>query len=259
MKRIVQWIKNPYLTLSINGIYAVSNCVLGFLTPSLWFVTVGAYYILLAVMRFSVLKITKSTKDRDIRAFSRKVTGILFVVMAAFLLGMVILSAVKERGSQFHEIVMITIALYTFVKITFAIMGMAKRKTDTPLRYIAFADALVSVCSLQRSMLVSFPGMQPQDIQLMNILTGSAVTLLIVWMGILLTSYRVGRCVDMAKSKLVEINEKIADGVVGGYKKMENGVVDGYKKIEDKFVDQYLTKDGETVEQAKERLKNQQK
>lgn len=34
-------------------------------------------------------------------------------------------------------------------------------------------------------------------------------------------------------------------------------VVDTYTKIEDKFVDAYLTKDGETVEEAKKRLKNQ--
>ena len=62
----------------------------------------------------------------------------------------------------------------------------------------------------------------------------------------------------MAKSKLVKANEKIAEGVVDGYKKIEDGVVDGYKKIEDKFVDQFLTKDGETVEDAKKRLKEEQ-
>ncbi|MBQ4156214.1 MAG: hypothetical protein IJD90_05365 [Clostridia bacterium] len=53
--------------------------------------------------------------------------------------------------------------------------------------------------------------------------------------------------------------KKIEKGVVDGYKKMEKGVVDGYTKIEDKFVDAYLTKDGETIEQAKKRLKNENK
>ena len=73
----------------------------------------------------------------------------------------------------------------------------------------------------------------------------------------------------MAKSKLVKANEKIAESVVSGYKKIENGVVGGYKKIEDgvvggfnkisdKFVDEFLTKDGETVEQAKARLAQEQ-
>jgi len=47
--------------------------------------------------------------------------------------------------------------------------------------------------------------------------------------------------------------------VVEGFAKIEKGVVEGYTKIEDKFVDAYLTKDGETVEEAKKRLQNQDK
>lgn len=62
----------------------------------------------------------------------------------------------------------------------------------------------------------------------------------------------------MARSKLVKVNQNIEKKVVGGYKRIENAVVSGYKKIEDKFVDQYLTKEGETIEEAKIRLKNQQ-
>ena len=73
----------------------------------------------------------------------------------------------------------------------------------------------------------------------------------------------------MAKSKLVKANEKIAEAVVDGYKKIEAGAVGGYKKIEegtvkgfgkivDGFVDRYLTKDGESVEEAKKRLAAEQ-
>ena len=62
----------------------------------------------------------------------------------------------------------------------------------------------------------------------------------------------------MAKSKLVETNEKIAKKVVDTYQKIEDTVVGGYTKIEDAFIDHYLTKDGETVEEAKARLKREQ-
>lgn len=62
----------------------------------------------------------------------------------------------------------------------------------------------------------------------------------------------------MAKSKIIKANEKIADSVTKGYKKIESSVVGGYKKIEDKFVDQFLTKDGETIEEAKSRLNEEQ-
>ena len=65
--------------------------------------------------------------------------------------------------------------------------------------------------------------------------------------------------------KLADVNEKIAEKVVEGYKKIETGVVEGYKKVEqgavegfnkvtDKIVETVFAKEGETVEEAKERL-----
>lgn len=44
-----------------------------------------------------------------------------------------------------------------------------------------------------------------------------------------------------------------------GYKSIEKGAVDGFRKITDEFVDQFLTKEGETVEEAKKRLAEEQR
>ena len=63
--------------------------------------------------------------------------------------------------------------------------------------------------------------------------------------------------------------EKIEKAVVEGYKKIENGVVEGYKKIEDGvvgnfnkmadgFVEKHLVREGETVEDAKDRIAKEQ-
>ncbi len=57
---------------------------------------------------------------------------------------------------------------------------------------------------------------------------------------------------------LADTNDKIAEKVVGGYKKVENAFTSGYKKVEDKFVDKFLRKDGETVEEAKARIVHEQ-
>ncbi len=59
----------------------------------------------------------------------------------------------------------------------------------------------------------------------------------------------------MAKNRVVQANKKIAETVVDGYKKIETGVVSGFEKISDTFVDQFLTREGESVEEAKARLK----
>lgn len=58
----------------------------------------------------------------------------------------------------------------------------------------------------------------------------------------------------MERSKLIKANDKIAEKVVGTFGKIEDTVVNGYIKIEDTFVGRYLTRDGETVEEAKKRL-----
>jgi len=57
------------------------------------------------------------------------------------------------------------------------------------------------------------------------------------------------------EDRVVGAYRKIEDGVVGAYKKIESSVVGAYKNVEDSFVDQYLTREGESPEEAKERLK----
>ena len=44
----------------------------------------------------------------------------------------------------------------------------------------------------------------------------------------------------------------------GCWRKMEDGVVGAYRKVEDGFVDKFLTHEGETVEDAKKRLHEEQ-
>ena len=271
--RVVKIAGDPHVSLTVNFVYAISNFIWGLFSSSWWFITVGAYYAVLTVTRYSVLQIRRrADNDYHVELFARRITGILLIVLSFCIVGVNVLSALKERGTDFGEIVMITVATYTFTKITIAIIGMIKAKhTASPalqtLRNIALADACVSIYSLQRSMLRSFPGMKADDIRLFNILTGTAVWIIVLLLGINLIG---GKYTIMAKSKIVKANERIAGAVTEGYKKIEKGVVDGYKKIEqgvtegytkieDKFVEAYLTKEGETVEEAKARLKKEDK
>lgn len=242
------------LNFGLNFAFGIYNAVLGMLNQSYWFLALAAYFIVLGVMRFAVVLTEKKSDNNVSDVFIMRFTGALLLFMGITLAGITYISASEEKGDRHGEIVMITIAAFAFTKITFAIINFVKaRKNNSAtvriLRNIALADAAVSIFTLQRSMLVSFEGMTSSDIFLMNCLTGTAVYILMFILGVNL----------MAKSKLVKAGQKIADAVVDGYKKVEDTVVKGYTKIEDKFVDQYLTRDGETVEQAKERLKKENK
>lgn len=173
------------LSLIINIVYGIYNIVVGVTSPSWWFLTAGTYYLILSVVRYFVLRVNKNSVENFLKPF----TGIMLMVLSIPLAGMVVLASVKDRGTDFHEIAMITIALYTFVKITLASINLAKSRGHMPerikiLRNISFADAFVSIFSLQRSMLVSFEGMQADEIRIMNIATGSAVCIIVFFLGL---------------------------------------------------------------------------
>jgi hypothetical protein len=221
-------LKNPYTSLAVNFIYGIGNCILGLLANSWWLITVGAYYTVLATTRFAVLQIRRRAKGNyDMELFSKRITGILLVVLSFCVMGVNILSVLKERGTSFHEIVMITIATYTFTKIIIAIVGLIKvRHSASPvlktLRNISLADACVSVYTMQRSMLVTFPGMTASEIRIFNILTGAAVWIVVVLLGVNLIG---GKYTVMAKSKIAKTVAQVSETVTGGYKKVEQGVV----------------------------------
>ena len=111
------------------------------------------------------------------------------MVLSIPLAGIVILAVVRDRGHEIHMIAMIAIAAYAFTKITLATLNLVKSRRSSSqtlitLRNISFADALVSIFALQRSMLVSFDGMNEAQILIMNAVLGSAVCIAVFLLGL---------------------------------------------------------------------------
>lgn len=59
---------------------------------------------------------------------------------------------------------------------------------------------------------------------------------------------------ETIEENVVDTYRKIEDGVVGTYQKIEDSVVGAFNKVSDKFIGKFLTREGETVEEAKQRL-----
>ena len=176
-------LKLALASLSFNIAFATYHLVMGLITGSWWLLTLGSYYFVLSLVRFVVLR-TKS-KER----FIAKFTGWMLVLLSIPLVGTVILSVVRDRGYERHMIVMIAMATYAFSKITLATIKLIKARrsisaTLIALRNISFADAFVSIFALQRSMLVSFEGMNEAEIMIMNTTLGSAVCVIVFLLGI---------------------------------------------------------------------------
>lgn len=257
-------------TLVINLAYGLGHAVLGVMEASSWLLVMAAYHILLGVMRFgAVLTERRHTSER----FVMRLCGGILVVLAIILGASTALSILQDRAMPHGLIIMLIIAIYTFWKLTMAIVHTVQaHQSGTPLtktiRNITLASALAAMMTMQRSMLASFGADMPAgDVLLFNALTGGGVFLIVLLMGFNMIFEEKGY-EKMANSKLVKANQKIAktvvdgyktveDAVVNGYKKVESTVVGAYEKVENKFVDQFLTKDGESVEEAKMRLKEE--
>ena len=171
------------ISLIFNIIYCVYHIVFGAITASWWFLTIGIYYALLSINRFAVLRYKGNNR------LLVRFTGAMLIVLSVCLVGTVILAFVKDRGTVFPLIAMLAIATYTFTKITLATIKWIKARRSTSvkrltLRNISFANAFVSIYSLQRSMLVSFEGMTKTEIRIMNLVTGSAVCIIVFLLGL---------------------------------------------------------------------------
>lgn len=180
------------VALVFNLLYAIYNCVLGMLNLSFWFMAMCAFYGILATMRFSAVLCEhnrhKTTAD-DMELFVMRFSGILLVILGIVLATVNYISLSQNTVAKHEEIVMITIATYTFYKITMAIVKAVKQhKNPSPLlrtiRNISYAEASASILTLQRSMLVSFGSMGSEQICLMNAMTGAAVCMFVLLLGL---------------------------------------------------------------------------
>lgn len=179
------------LSLVFNSIYAFGNFAIGIWSKSYWFLTMGAYNLILAIMRFSVVVSDRKNDKNASELFIQRFIGVMIILLGLILGGSVYLSINFDVAHKFHEIIMITIATYTFTKITLAIINYVKRNKFnshiiSTIRCIALCDATAAIYSMQKSMLVSFEGMTNNDIHLMNTLTGIGVVIIVIVLGVLL-------------------------------------------------------------------------
>ena len=180
MNRIL---KSALISLTFNIAFGAYHIVFGVVERSWWLFTVGVYYVILSTARFAVIMTKRNGR------FVTKFAGIMLMVLSLPLAGTVVLAVVRDRGTVFHEIVMISIAVYAFTKITLATVKLVKSRhirsaKAVTLRNISFATAFVSIFSLQRSMLVSFEGMTESGIRIMNAATGCAVCIIVFLLGL---------------------------------------------------------------------------
>lgn len=185
-----------YSTLIFNLIFAVSNGIFGVIYDSVWFGSLSAYYIVLSIMRFIVVqydrknsKIEKTQKIMQKELSVYQICGTLFLLLTVALGAAAVQMVYLDKSHSYPGTLIFAVAAYTFYKIIVAIINKVKAgKLKSPLlitiRDIGYADALVSMLSLQTAMFVSFGSEEQVNRKIMNSMTGIVVCMMIFMMGV---------------------------------------------------------------------------
>ena len=136
---------------------------------------------------------------------SYRVTAVLMMLINLTLSGIVLNMIVKNESAKYSDIFVITSATYTFYTLTVSIIDLVKyRKCKSPVmsasKAIRFAAALVSLLSLEASMLVQF-GDDESYRRLMLALTGAAVCVIVLSMSVYMIAHSTKEIRQMQKGE----------------------------------------------------------
>lgn len=156
-----------WLSLVATLAFAVFNTYLYISKRALWNLCIAIYYILLFVIRLTVLVCENKWKDKQNATQNRKIMGIivssLFLVVDIALIAPIALMAMQKREVSYTTITAISSAAYTVYKIVAASINLKKSKaTDNLsvqiLRALNFKDAILSIVVLQYVLIKTFGG-----------------------------------------------------------------------------------------------------
>lgn len=180
-----------YQGLLINLVYAGIKMFSGIRYKSLWFITLAVYYILLAVMRASLLHyVRRGGRDRASEWRRYRLCGIILLFMNFALSGMVVLVVHQNSGFEYPGVLIYIMAMYTFYAAIMAVWNVVKfRKYGSPVlsaaKTINLTAALVSVLSLETAMLTQFgTADDPVFRKVMTASTGAVISVIVLGMAV---------------------------------------------------------------------------
>lgn len=151
----------------VNLLYCVLQVILGIFYRSLWAGALAVFHLLLASMRFQLLKVRNGRREnQNIAAQWKKYRfcGITLLCMTPFFASILILVVHKNGGGKYLGPVIYLMAIYTFVTVILAANSVVKfRKCHKPIlsaaKVINLTKALVSMLSLETAILTRYDRM----------------------------------------------------------------------------------------------------
>ena len=182
-----------YGAFGFNAVYAVFQLCLGLWHHSAWFYTMSAYYLLLALMRLTLVRHTRSHipgEDAALEWRKYRFCGAVLLAMNLALTVFTLYFVYRIRIFRHHEITTIAMAAYTFTALTVAIVNAVRYKrygspACSAAKAISLVAATVSMLTLENAMLTTF-GEERSEAFRQIILGASGVAVICVVQGIAL-------------------------------------------------------------------------
>ena len=200
-KYLILWKNDSHLRIKIslifsfvfNVVYAIFQLFIGIYHKSFWFFSMFAYYLLLAVMRYLLMRHTLSNEANEKPKLELKkycTCGWLLLFLNLALSLMIFFMVYWNKTFNHHPITTIALAAYTFVSFTIAIINFIKyKKLKSPVysaaKSISLTSACVSIITLEATMLTSFGS--DMDLVTRKILlgcTGGVISIFVVILAI---------------------------------------------------------------------------
>lgn len=182
-----------YRSLTINLLYVAVNLFSGIWYRTAWFIIFAVYYIILAVMRFLLLRyINKNELGQKLLGELKRsrACAIILLLINLILTGAVLMILYQDRGFEYPGILIYVMALYTFYITISAVVNIIRyRKYNSPVmsttKIINFAAALISMLSLETAMLSQFGAENEAEFRrIMTMATGAGISIIIVTMSV---------------------------------------------------------------------------
>lgn len=183
------------LSLGINLLYVGINIWSWHFSRSWWFVVLAVYYVIMAVMRFLLVRYVRRNEIglSLLQEWKRSRLCACFLLLVNLSLsGAVLMILYQNRGYNYPGIMIYVMALYTFYSTTHAIVDIVKyRKLGSPImstaKIVSLSAALVSMLNLETAMFAQFGAdMAQQDQNLMIMLTGAGISATVVTLSVIL-------------------------------------------------------------------------
>ena len=183
------------MSFAINMLYVGINLWSWHMLHSWWFVVLAVYYVIMAIMRFLLVRYVRIQKiGTDILGEWKRsrICAYILLLINLSLSGAVLMILYQHRGYDYPGMMIYVMAMYTFYALTMSIVDIVKyRKMGSPImstaKIVSLSAALVSMLNLETAMFAQFGGdMSPENQQIFIILTGAGISITVVTLSVML-------------------------------------------------------------------------